>query len=94
MADTLWVKTAEGLKRAEIEGTGGSSNRTVLTDKSRDAVLTAGTAYTVPTHTVGKGVLVYLGGLLYTDFTDVSATTISFDVDIPATMEIVVVVEA
>ena len=63
-------------------------------DEARDAVLKAGTAYTVPAHTVGKGVLVYLGGLLYTDFTDVSSTTISFDVDIPATMEIVVVVEA
>ena len=63
-------------------------------DEARDAVLTAGTAYTVPAHTVGKGVLVYLGGVVYTDFTDVSSTTISFDVDIPATMEIVVVVEA
>lgn len=63
-------------------------------DEARDVVLTAGTAYTVPAHTVGKGVLVYLGGLLYTDFTDVNSTTITFDVDIPATMEIVVVVEA
>lgn len=92
--DALYVKTAGGLQRVEIEGTGGGSTQTVQTDKSRNAVLTAGTAYTVPAHTVGKGVLVYLGGLLYTDFTDVSATTISFDVDIPATMEIVVVVEA
>lgn len=90
--DALYVKTASGLQRVEIEGTGGSSTQTVQTDKSRDAVLTAGTAYTVPAHTVGKGVLVYLGGLLYTDFTDVSATTISFDVDIPATMEIVVAI--
>lgn len=92
MTDSLWVKTAEGLQRVEVGGSG--STRTVQTDKSRDAVLTARTAYTVPAHTVGKGVLVYLGGLLYTDFTDVSSTTISFDVDIPATMEIVVVVEA
>ena len=90
--DALYVKTASGLHRVEVGGSG--STQTVQTDKSRDAVLTAGTAYTVPTHTVGKGVLVYLGGLLYTDFTDVSATTIFFDVDIPATMEIVVVVEA
>lgn len=92
--DALYVKTASGLQRVEIEGTGGGSTQTVQTDKSRDAVLTAGTAYTVPAHTVGKGVLVYLGGLLYTDFTDVSTTTITFDVDIPATMEVVVVVEA
>nr|DAL16098.1 MAG TPA_asm: hypothetical protein [Caudoviricetes sp.] len=92
--DALYVKTPSGLQKVEIEGTGGSSTQTVQTDKSRDAVLTAGTAYTVPTHKVGKGVLVYLGGVVYTDFTDVSATTISFDVDIPATMEIVVVAEA
>lgn len=90
--DALYVKTASGLRRVEVGG--GGSTQTVQTDKSRNAVLTAGTAYTVPTHTVGKGVLVYLGGVVYTDFTDVSATTISFDVDIPATMEIVVVVEA
>ena len=90
--DALYVKTASGLQRVEVGG--GGSTRTVQTDKSRNAVLTAGTAYTVPAHAVGKGVLVYLGGLLYTDFTDVSTTTISFDVDIPATMELVVVVEA
>lgn len=90
--DALYVKTAGGLQRVEVGGSGAT--QTVQTDKSRDAVLAAGTAYTVPAHTVGKGVLVYLGGLLYTDFTDVSTTTISFDVDIPATMEIVVVVEA
>lgn len=90
--DALYVKTVGGLRRVAVGGS--SSTQTVQTDKSRDAVLTAGTAYTVPTHTVGKGVLVYLGGLLYTDFTDVSSTTISFDVDIPVTMEIVVIVEA
>lgn len=92
--DELYVKTPSGLRRVDIEGTGGSSTQTVQADKSRDAVLKAGTAYTVPAHTVGKGVLVYLGGVVYTDFTDVGSTTISFDVDIPATMEIVVVVEA
>jgi len=92
MTYSLWTKNANGFEQVEIGGSG--STQTVQTDKSRDAVLKAGTAYTVPAHTVGKGVLVYLGGLLYTDFTDVSATTISFDVDIPATMEIVVVVEA
>ena len=92
MSDSLWVKTDGKLHRFEVGG--GGSTQTVQTDKSRGAVLKAGAAYTVPAHTVGKGVLVYLGGLLYTDFTDVSSTTISFDVDIPATMEIVVVVEA
>lgn len=92
--DELYVKTPSGLRRVDIEGTGGSLTQTVQADKSRDAVLKAGTAYTVPAHTVGKGVLVYLGGVVYTDFTDVGSTTISFDVDIPATMEIVVVVEA
>lgn len=92
MADSLWVKTDGKLHRVEVGGSG--STQTVQEDKSRDAVLKAGAIYTVPAHTVGKGVLVYLGGLLYTDFTDASSTTISFDVDIPATMEIVVVVEA
>lgn len=92
MAYSLWEKSDGKLHRIEVGGSG--STQTVQADKSRDAVLKAGTAYTVPAHTVGKGVLVYLGGVVYTDFTDVNSTTISFDVDIPTTMEIVVVVEA
>ncbi len=70
-----------------------SATRTVQTDTGRSAVLTAGTEYTVPSHPVLEGKLqVFLDGLQYTDFIDTSKTTIVFDVDIPATTEIICVV--
>ena len=80
--------------------TSGSYND--LTDKPDSSVtrlvhtvtgitLSAGTAYTVADHTVGENRLtVYLDGLQYTDFSETSRTSIVFDVDIPATMSIVV----
>lgn len=69
----------------------GGAGRAVQTDAGRSAVIKTGTAYTVPKHTVGAGELsVFLDGLQYTDFADLTATTISFDIDIPADMQIVV----
>ena len=67
--------------------------RTVQTDVERSAVISAGTAYTVPSHPMLEGkIQVFLDGLQYTDFTDASATTITFDIDIPTTTEIVCIV--
>lgn len=88
--DALYVQTAEGPKPVVL-GT-GSAAHTVQTDDSRSAVLTAGTAYTVPSHVTGR-LTVYLAGCLYTDFTDTSATTITFSDDIPTWVQIVVIAD-
>ena len=83
MTDSLYVKTAGGILPIAIEGT-----RKVVTSDSREAVLAAGTAWTVPQHTVDSNELtVYIEGLLCTrgvEYTDASATTITFTSDIPA----------
>lgn len=97
MAYSLWAKTADGLQRVEIEGTGGggSVSRKVFTSSNRSAVLTAGTALVVPTYTKGDGSLsVFLNGLLCTksvEYTEVSTTSISFTSDIPTDYEITAV---
>lgn len=88
--DALYVQTTEGPKRIEIGG--GTATRMVQTDDSRSTVLTAGTAYTVPSHTTGR-LTVYLDGCLYTGFADASATTITFSDDIPTWMQIVVIAD-
>lgn len=70
-----------------------SATRAVQTDTGRSAVLAAGTEYAVPSHPQSEGKLqVFLDGLQYTDFIDASTTSISFDIDIPATTEITCVV--
>lgn len=72
----------------------GAGTRTVQTDESRDAVLTAGATYAVPSHTVGENrIKVYLGGFLADDWEETSATTIVFSFDIPAVMPIVVIAD-
>lgn len=94
MTVSLYVRTASGNEKLDI---GGSSKltRTVARSPSRTAVVSAGTEYTVPAHTVGtNAVAVYLDGVRYDDFSEISGTAISFDVDIPTTMEITVVVDA
>lgn len=96
MTDALYVQTADGPVKVDLgTGSGGTASRTVSRSTSRDAVLAAGTEYTVSAHTVGKNlVAVYLDGVRYDDFTETSSTSITFDVDIPTTMEITVVVDA
>ena len=89
MTDSLYVKTAGGILPIALGGTGGGGDiRKVVTSNSREAVLTAGTAWTVPQHTVDSNELaVYIEGLLCTrgiEYTDKSATTIAFTSDIPA----------
>lgn len=89
MTDSLYVKTSGGILPIAIEGTGGGGGtRKVVTSNSRESVLTAGTAWTVPQHTVGGDeLLVWIDGLLCTrgvEYTDASATTITFTSDIPA----------
>nr|DAQ77304.1 MAG TPA: hypothetical protein [Caudoviricetes sp.] len=67
--------------------------RKVVTSNSREAVLTAGTAWTVPQHTVGGDeLLVWIEGLLCTrgvEYTDASSTTITFTSDIPTDFSLV-----
>ena len=80
--------------RAVVIGGSGIGSMTVAVDKSRDAVLTAGTAYAVASHPLAENrVSVFLNGVAYTDFHEVTQTTITFDDDIPAAMQIVVRVE-
>lgn len=87
MADALYVKTASGPVKVEIGGGAGAPVRNVFTSVSRPSALTAGTAFNVPTHTVGGDDLsVYVNGLLVlrgTEYTDVSTTSIAFTFDIP-----------
>lgn len=94
MTDSLYVKTASGILPIAIKGTGGDGGtRKVVTSNSREAVLTAGTAWTVPQHTVGGDeLLVWIEGLLYTrgvEYTDASSTTITFTSDIPTDFSLV-----
>lgn len=96
--DSLYVKTASGLQKVEIEGTGGggSVSRKVFTSSNRSTVLTAGTAFGVPTYTKDDNSLsVFLNGLLCSksvEYTEVSTTSISFTSDIPTDFEITAVV--
>lgn len=77
-----------------VTSSSSDATRSVQTDISRKAVISAGTAYTVPNYALGEQRLqVFLDGLQYCDFTEVSMTQISFDIDIPTTMEIVVVID-
>ena len=81
--------------RAVVIGGSGVGSMTVAVDESRDAVLTAGTAYAVASHALAENrVSVFLNGVAYTGFHEVSQTKITFDDDIPATTQIVVRVEA
>ena len=81
--------------RAVVIGGSGVGTTTVAVDESRDAVLKAGTTYTVASHPLAENrVSVFLNGVSYSDFREVTQTTITFDDDIPATMQIVVRVEA
>ena len=81
--------------RAVVIGGSGVGSMTVAVDESRDAVLTAGTAYAVASHPLAENrVSVFLDGAAYTDFHETSQTTITFDDDIPAATQIVVRVEA
>lgn len=94
--DALYIQTAEGPKRIEIGGEGGSVSRKVFTSSNRSSVLAAGTAFEVPTYTKGDNSLsVSLNGLLCTkgvEYTEVSTTSISFTSDIPTDYEITAVV--
>ena len=80
---------------AVVLGGSGAGTHLVSVSESRDNVIAAGTNYEVPAHTVGENrISVFLNGLQYADFTETSSTTISFNNDIPADMQIVVQVEA
>lgn len=80
---------------AVVIGGSGAGTHLVSVSESRDSVITAGTSYEVPAHPVGENrVAVFLNGLQYADFEETSSTTISFNNDIPADMQIIVQVEA
>lgn len=93
MTDSLYVKTASGILPIDVGGSGGGGTRKIVTSDSRSAILMAGTAWTVPQHTVGGDeLLVWIEGLLCTrgvEYTDASSTTITFTSDIPTDFSLV-----
>ncbi len=92
MTDALYVKTTSGILPVAV-GESSGVTRKVVTSDSRSAVLSAGTAWTVPQHTVGSNeLLVWIEGLLCisgVEYTDTSATTITFTSDIPTDFSLV-----
>lgn len=73
-------------------GTQGTVKTTALTSVDRDAVLTAGAAFTVPEYEVGSGNLsVYWNGLLCAygaTYSELTSTSIAFADDVPTDVEI------
>lgn len=92
--DALYVKTASGLQKVEIGGTGGggSVSRKVFTSSNRSETLTAGTALVVPTYTKGDNSLSLEWNGLHlakgVDYTEATTTTVTFAFDL-ATNDVV-----
>lgn len=88
MTDSLYVKTASGFLPIAIEGTGGGGSSTIarLVSRNREVVITAGTAFAVPTYTLGGNLLtVTYNGLMLAlgkDYTEETTTSIKFAFDI------------
>jgi hypothetical protein len=80
----------------EVGGSGGTVAILTLSSTARDSILTAGTEFEVPSHTVGNNSLqVYLDGLLCTngnEYEEASSTAVTFTSDIAADVEILAVV--
>jgi len=93
MTDSLYVKTSSGPVLLDIGSSSEGGTRKVVSSDSRSAVISAGTAWTVPQHTVGGDeLLVWIEGLLCicgVEYTDTSATTITFTSDIPTDFSLV-----
>lgn len=78
---------------ATAYGASTTDTRAMQVSISRTETIAVGASYQVPTYSLGsQAVQVYLDGLQYTDFTEVDATHIAFDIDISPTIEIVVIV--
>lgn len=78
---------------ATAYGASATDTRAMQVSISRTETIAVGASYQVPTYSLGsQTVQVYLDGLQYTDFTEVDATHIAFDIDISPTIEIVVIV--
>ena len=98
MAVSLYYKETNGsLVKIETGGS-GKTEVTKAVSASRSDTLAAGTAFNVPTYELGSGRWqVFLDGLLCLEgasnqYVEASTTTIKFNDDIPADMEIVALV--
>lgn len=95
MAASLYYKEADALVKVDFGESGAVAK---VVSASRDSVLTAGTAFSVPEYEIGSGRLqVFLDGLLCLEgsahqYTESTETSIIFNDDIPADMEIIVIV--
>lgn len=96
--DSLYVKTADGLAKVNL-GTSGSGSRISVVRERQvlTSALAAGTAYAVPEHEVGgSDLVVCFNGVLCIEgaseqYTDVNATSIQFNFDLPIGSEIDVI---
>ena len=96
--DALYVKTAGGLQKVEIAGSGGGSRVSVIRERQvLTSAISAGTAYAVPEHEVGgSDLVVVFNGVLCVEgaseqYTDVNATSIKFNFNLPIGSEIDVI---
>lgn len=88
----MYFNLITGELSTSAQGVLGGRSRNIQTDTGRSAVVPAGTEYTVPYYTMGNNLVsVYLDGVYYSDFKEVSNTSISFNDDIPTTVDITVV---
>ena len=98
MAVSLYYKETNGSLVKIETGGGGKTEVSKAVSTSRGDTLTAGTAFEVPAYELGSGRLqVFLDGLLCLEgesnqYVEASTTTIKFNDDIPADMEIVALV--
>lgn len=95
MTDSLYVKTSSGPVLLDLGG-GGSGTVTRLVHSVTGVSLSAGTALAVPSYTTGSDLLaVYFNGLLLSkgiEYTETSATSITFTFDITSSDEVKVIV--
>lgn len=91
MADALYVKQNGSLVQLDL-GSGGGGAELVRTTVTLSGALAAGTAVSVPSHTVGGNqLIIWVNGIAVAEgdqYTDLSETTVAFAADLPAGTEI------
>lgn len=97
MTELYYLDNGTPVKIPIGSGVGGNIV-TKLVSTSRESVITKGTSFTVPEHTVGSGNLqVFYDGLLCREgadaqYIETSSTSITFNDDIATDVEIVILV--
>lgn len=93
MAYSAYIKDGGTIVPFPGTGSGGSVSVNTLTSESRPSVITAGTAFDVPSYTVGSNeLLVWVNGLILSKgehYTETSSGVIAFTFDLPADASVV-----